>query len=101
MQIRLGATLGSWLAPESSMCYKSYMDTTIRNLDEAAYRSLKARAVLAGVTIGEMLNEAIRSYLARPDLLPRHGSLRDLKPEPYSEGSERLSEEVDAVVYGG
>ena len=41
------------------------MDTTIRNLDEAAYRSLKARGALAGKTIGEMVNEAIRAYLTR------------------------------------
>jgi plasmid stability protein len=76
------------------------MDTTIRNLDEAAYRALKARAALAGKTIGEMVNEAIRSYLARPDLLPKRGSLRDITPESYPEGNERLSEEIDVIVYG-
>lgn len=76
------------------------MDTTIRNLDGRAYRSLKARAALAGKTIGEALNEAMRAYLARPDLLPGRGSLRDLKPESYPAGTERLSEEIDAIVYG-
>jgi plasmid stability protein len=76
------------------------MDTTIRNIDEAAYRVLKARAALAGKTIGEMVNEAIRSYLARPDLLPKRGSLRDITPESYPEGNERLSEEIDVIVYG-
>lgn len=76
------------------------MDTTIRNLDEAIYRALKARAALAGKTVGEMVNEAIRAYLARPDALPKTGSLRDLKPEPYPEGNERLSHEIDAIVYG-
>ena len=49
------------------MYYNAFMDTTIRNLDEGAYRSLKARAALAGKTVGEMVNEAIRAYLARPD----------------------------------
>lgn len=76
------------------------MDTTIRNIDGAAYRVLKARAALAGKTIGEMVNEAIRSYLARPDLLPKRGSLRDITPESYPEGNERLSEEIDVIVYG-
>jgi hypothetical protein len=76
------------------------MDTTIRNLDEEAYRALKARAALQGKTIGEVMNEAIRAYLARPDLLPKRGSLRDLTPESYPEGNERLSEEIDAIVYG-
>ena len=76
------------------------MDTTIRNLDETAYRQLKARAALTGRTIGEVMNEAIRSYIARPEHLPRRGSLRDLTPEMYPKGTERLSEEVDAIVYG-
>jgi len=76
------------------------MDTTIRNLDERAYRSLKARAALTGKTIGEAVSEAIRAYLARPDLLPRQGSLQDLTPQPYGEGSERLSEQIDTIVYG-
>ena len=78
-----------------------HMDTTIRNLDGRIYRSLKARAALLGKTMGEAVNDAIRAYLARPDLLARTGSLRDLVPEPYPEGSEHLSEDIDAVAYGG
>lgn len=76
------------------------MDTTIRNLDEGAYRELKARAALSGRTIGELVTEAIRCYLARPAGLTRRGSLRDLTPEPYPKGNERLSEQVDTIVYG-
>jgi len=76
------------------------VDTTIRNLDPVAYRALKARAALTGKTVGEAVNEAIRAYLARPDTLPKTGSLRDLAAEAYPEGSERLSEEIDAIVYG-
>lgn len=76
------------------------MDTTIRNLDEGAYRLLKARAALAGKTVGEMVNEAIRAYLARPEFPTGPGSLQDLIPEEYPEGTERLSEEIDSVVYG-
>jgi len=82
------------------MCYSGDMDTTIRNLDERIYRALKARAALEGKTIGEMVNEAIRAYLDRPDPHRRSGSLRDLLPRPYPEGNETLSEDIDAVVYG-
>lgn len=77
------------------------MNITIRNLDETAYRELKARAALTGRTVGETLNEAIRAYLSRPRPVQKRGSLSDLRPEPYPEGLERLSEEVDAIVYGG
>ena len=75
------------------------MDTTIRNLDEAAYRRLRARAVLSGRTIGELVNEAIRSYLARPQPAGE-SSLSELEPQDYGEGQERLSEEIDTIVYG-
>ncbi len=88
------------MAPMCSLCYNEHMDTTIRNLDEGAYRELKARAALTGKTIGELVNEAILCYLARPGVLPKRGSLRDLTPEAYPKGNERLSEQIDAVVYG-
>jgi len=76
------------------------MDTTIRNLDEDAYRALRAQAALEGRTLGQLLNEAICSYLARGGEKPQKTSLRDLQPEPYPEGNERLSSDIDAVVYG-
>jgi plasmid stability protein len=76
------------------------MDTTIRNLDPRAYRALKARAVLLGKNVGEAVNEAIRAWLNRPESQPRRGSLRDLRPIAFPDGSERLSEEIDDIVYG-
>lgn len=83
-----------------ALCYNEHMDTTIRNLDEDAYRELKARAALSGKTIGELVTEAIRCYLARPTALRKLGRLRDLRPEAYPKGKERLSEQIDAIVYG-
>mgnify|MGYP001198428451 FL=1 len=83
------------------MCYNAHMDTTIRNLDRRAYRSLKARAALTGKTVGESVNEAIRAYLAHPEPPPKQGTLRALAPWPFPDGNERLSEELDRVVYGG
>ena len=76
------------------------MDTTVRNLDEQAYRALRARAVLEGRTVGELINEAIRRYLGRGAAKHGTASLRDLRPEPFPEGNERLSSEIDAIAYG-
>jgi plasmid stability protein len=76
------------------------MDTTIRNLDAKAYRALKARAAVLGKTIGAAVSEAMRAYVARPGSQPRRGSLRDLEPQPYPRGNERLSEEIDKIAYG-
>ena len=82
------------------MCYNAHMDTTIRNLDPKAYRALKARAALLGKTLGAAVSEAIHAYLAQSPSQPRRGSLRDLTPEDYAAGNERLSEDVDAIAYG-
>lgn len=75
------------------------MDTTIRNLDAGLYRKLRSRAALTGMTVGEAVSEAMAAYLARPEP-SRTGSLMDLVPEPFPKGNERLSESIDAVVYG-
>jgi plasmid stability protein len=76
------------------------MDTTIRNLDERAYRDLKAWAAREGKTVGQAVNEAIRAYMAGPGARRGTRSVEELKPERYPDGNERLSEEIDAVVYG-
>jgi hypothetical protein len=74
------------------------MDTTIRDPDERAYRELRARAVLQGRDVGNLLNQGIRAYLAQ--LPGPRETLHDLKPEPFPDGNERLSEQIDEVLYG-
>ena len=74
------------------------MDTTIRNLDDQAYKELRARAALEGRTVGDLMNEAIRGYLARPTQGKR--SLRALKPKRFRPGNENLSSDIDAILYG-
>jgi plasmid stability protein len=76
------------------------VDTTIRNLDEQAYRAIRVRAVEQGRPVGELISEAIRDYLGRRPRKRGAGSLRELSPEPYPKGNKRLSSEIDAIVYG-
>ena len=76
------------------------MDTTIRNLDDVLYRQAKARAALTGRAVGEIVSEALAVFLARPGPGRKNRSLRELNPEPYPEGAEHLSGQVDAIVYG-
>ena len=75
------------------------MDRTIRNLDRGAYRALKARAAAEGKSLGEIVSEAIRAYLARP-AVAGGGSLADLRPEDLGPGTETLSDDVDRITYG-
>ena len=72
----------------------------IRNLDTTAHRALKARAGLSRRTVGDLMSEAIRTYLAGPDPFAKRGSLRNLTPEDAGPGSEHLSDDIDAIVYG-
>lgn len=76
------------------------MDTTIRNLDEDAYRALKSWAALRGVTVGQAMSEIIHERLGRPDTWPKRGSLRDLPMFKGRKGDETLSQDVDRIVYG-
>jgi hypothetical protein len=83
------------------MCFRWYkMDTTVRNLDPQAYRAIRAQAVLERRTVGELISEAIREYLAHGTAKRGGGTLRALRPEPYPEGNEGLTLEIDAIVYG-
>jgi plasmid stability protein len=72
----------------------------IRNLDPEAYRALQAQAAFSGRLVGDLVSEAIQTYLAGPDPLAKRGSLRDLTPEDDGPGSEHLSDDIDAIVYG-
>jgi hypothetical protein len=74
------------------------MDVTIC-LDEGAYEALHARSVREGRAIDELVQEALRLYLSR---LPEGGtrSLAELRPEPFPDGNDHLSQEIDAIVYG-
>jgi plasmid stability protein len=75
------------------------VDATIRNLDEDAYRQLKARATLDGKSVGEAMTEAIRVYLAQARRRKTR-SILDMKIRDLGPGTERLSEEIDEIVYG-
>jgi hypothetical protein len=83
------------------ICYKASvtMDAIIPDLDAHAYEALRGRAVLEGRTMGELINDAIRCYLARP--VPGTRSLRALMPERFPPGNDNLSSEIDDILYGG
>lgn len=82
------------------MTYAQVVDTTIRNLDPSTYRALKARAVLSGRTVGDVMNEAMRVWLGQTAPPPKTASFFDSPPVDLGAGTETLSEEVDDVAYG-
>jgi hypothetical protein len=50
--------------------------------------------------VGDLINDAMRGYLARVAVRQRTSTLRALQPELFPEGNERLSTEIDAACAG-
>lgn len=76
------------------------MDATIRNLDDDAYRALKAFAASQGLTVGDALNKIIRAYVRGPNAWPKTGRITDLPSFDWGPGSEHVTDEIDSIVYG-
>ena len=71
---------------------------SIKDVDEKIFREFKAEAARDGVAIGKALNLAMAIWIQRSTKPKR--SLLELKPVNFGKGTERLSEEVDKVLYG-
>jgi len=50
------------------------------------------------MTVGTALTWAIENWLS--SLEPIRGRLSDLKPRDWGPGTERVSEEIDEILYG-
>ena len=75
------------------------MNITIRGLDEAVFRRFKAKAVEEGLKIGEAVTQAMKLWIRERSIKPK-GSLLDIKPFNWGEGTERVSIEIDQILYG-
>ena len=81
------------------------MDRMIRNIDPQVYRLLKTRAAAEGRPIGEVLNDAILAYAAKPRATKspkkKRGLLSNLPVIDFGPGSEDWSENKLEAIYGG
>jgi len=71
---------------------------TVKEVDEKAFQNLKAEAAKRKMTVGTALTWAIENWLS--SLEPIRGRLSDLKPRDWGPGTERVSEEIDEILYG-
>lgn len=76
------------------------VNITIRDLDEAVYKRFKAKAVEEGMKLGEAITQAMEMWIRERSVKPK-GSLLDIKPFNWGEGTERVSVEIDRILYGG
>jgi plasmid stability protein len=76
------------------------VDATIRNIDDDAFRALKAYAAAHGMTVGEAVTRMIRSYVRGPNAWPKTRSIAEFPHEHWGPGNEHVSDEIDKIVYG-
>jgi hypothetical protein len=77
------------------------MNITIRGLQETVFRKFKAKAAEENVTLGDALSQAMEAWLKKGRTGAPRAKLADLKITNWGKGTERSSEEIDKVVYGG
>jgi len=70
---------------------------SVRDVDEGVFRQFKEKAVREGMPVGKALNMAMSMWVWDNKKRVR---LTDLKPMNFGKNSEKLSEEIDKIVYG-
>ena len=73
------------------------MQLSVRDVDDRVFKKFKAWAAEEDMPIGKALTMAMDQFIAwrNPKIKPT-----DIKPINLGKGSERLSEEIDKVLYG-
>ena len=72
---------------------------TLRNVDEAAFRKFKVRAVDEGITLGRAVTQALLEWANKQERKQKR-SLLEFKPVRFGLESKNLSKDVDRIVYG-
>jgi len=75
------------------------VNITIRGLDESVFRRFKAKAVEEGMKLGEAITQAMEMWIRQRSIKPT-GSLLEIKPFNWGKGTEKISIEIDKILYG-
>ncbi len=70
---------------------------TVREVDEQVFREFKSEATKQGLTIGSALTLAMEKFRTN---LQKKKKFTSLKPISWGKGTERLSEQIDEILYG-
>jgi len=75
------------------------MNLTIRGLNESVFRKFKAKAVEEGMKLGQALTQAMDMWI-RHSTDKREKSLLNLETFDWGKGTEKVSVEIDQIIYG-
>jgi len=74
------------------------MQLSVKNVEGEVFREFKAESVREGLEIGRSLTLAMKLWIDTHQRKPKL-SLLNFKPRDWGKGAERLSEEIDKVLY--
>ncbi len=74
------------------------MQLSVKNVQEEVFREFKSESVREGLKVGDSLTLAMKLWLQKKEKKPKI-SILNLKPRDWGKGSERISEDIDKVLY--
>ncbi len=74
------------------------MQLSVRDVDKKVFREFKAQAVREGMPVGKALSLAMVFWMGQNAKPVK--SIKDLKIANLGKGTEKLSEEIDKILYG-
>lgn len=74
------------------------MQLSVKNVQEAVFREFKAESVREGMNVGDSLTLAMKLWLQKRARKPKMSILK-LKPRDWGKGTERISEDIDRILY--
>jgi len=75
----------------------------IRDVDEGVYRKFRAKSLQERIKLGNAITLAMTEWLTEQNAKVKKKDIHNLlklKPFDFEHGNERLSEEIDEVLYG-
>lgn len=71
---------------------------SVKGVDREAFKDFKAASVKNGFKLGAALTLAMEKFVA--ELNRKRVEFTSLKPVSWGKGTERISEQVDEILYG-
>ena len=72
---------------------------SVRDVNRKIFNEFKAKTIKEGMTLGQALNLVMMEWLDEEKEIPKE-SLLKLKPFKWGKGTEKISEEIDKIIYG-
>ncbi|HLD13022.1 MAG TPA: hypothetical protein VJB87_05545 [Candidatus Nanoarchaeia archaeon] len=71
---------------------------SVKNVNKQVFQEFKAEAVRKGIPVGSALTLAMKLWIEKKEK-GKMRKLSDLKPWDWGKGNERVSEEIDKILY--